>query len=46
MSRMGKRYECAACGTVVLCLRPGALEFECCTGPMGEKQMEQLPSGD
>lgn len=46
MSRMGKRYECAVCGTVVLCLRPGPFEFECCGQPTAEKQMEQLPSGD
>lgn len=46
MSRVGKRYQCAVCGTVVLCLRPGPEEFRCCEQTMTEKQMEQLPSGD
>jgi hypothetical protein len=46
MSRIGKRYECPVCSTVILCLRPGPLEFHCHDQAMNEKQMEQLPSGD
>ena len=45
-SQLGKRYECAVCGTIVLCLRPGPGTFACCDGPMAEKQMEELPSAD
>lgn len=45
-SQLGKRYECAECGTIVLCLRPGPGTFACCDRPMGEKRMEELPSGD
>lgn len=46
MTRIGKRYECRECHTVVLCLKPSPAELECCGKPMGEKQMEELPSGD
>lgn len=46
MSRIGKRYECPECHTVVLCLKPSPGEFECCGQPMREKEMEELPSGD
>ena len=46
MTKLGKRYECATCGTVVLCVKAGTADFECDGAPMGEKQMEQLPSGD
>lgn len=46
MSKIGKRYECPQCQTVVLCLKPGPADLECCGQPMPEKQMEELPSGD
>lgn len=46
MSKLGKRYECDTCGTVVMCLRPGAEEFFCCGQAVVELQMEELPSGD
>ena len=45
-TRLGKRYECADCGTVVLCVKAGSADLECCDRPMREKEMEQLPSGD
>ena len=45
-SQLGKRYECAVCGTIVLCLRPGPGPFACCDRPMVEKEMQELPSGD
>ncbi len=46
MSKLGKRYRCVSCATVVLCLRPSAEEFSCCGETMREKDMEELPSGD
>lgn len=46
MSKLGKRYECCTCQTIVLCLKPGPDEFVCHGQPMREKQMEELPSGD
>ena len=46
MTQLGKRYECTVCSTVVLCLVPSEEELSCCGQPMGEKDMEQLPSGD
>ena len=45
-TKLGKRYECADCGTVVLCVKAGTADLECCGRPMREKEMEQLPSGD
>lgn len=44
--QLGKRYECAQCGTIVLCFRPGSGGLTCCGEPMRERSMEQLPSGD
>jgi desulfoferrodoxin-like iron-binding protein len=45
-TKLGKRYECAECGTVVLCIKAGTADLECCGRRMHEKEMEQLPSGD
>lgn len=45
-TKLGKRYECAECGTVVLCVKAGTADLECCGHAMVEKQMQQLPSGD
>ncbi len=46
MSKLGKRYQCGVCGTTILCLRPGSEDFECCSQPVSEMVMEELPSGD
>ena len=46
MTKLGKRYECEECKTVVLCLKPGPEDFECHRKRMAEKKMEELPSGD
>jgi hypothetical protein len=46
MSKLGKRYSCAGCGTVVMCLKPSKDEFQCCGQQMGEQQMQELPSSD
>lgn len=46
MNKLGKRYWCAVCTTVVLCLKPGEGDFTCCGERMREKEMEELPSGD
>jgi hypothetical protein len=46
MSALGKRYECQNCGSIVLCIKSGPAELECCDQLMYEKSMEQLPSGD
>ena len=29
-TKLGKRYECADCGTVVLCVKAGTADLECC----------------
>ena len=46
MSKLGKRYQCPACQTMILCLRPGPSNFQCCQADMEEVEMEELPSGD
>lgn len=46
MSALGKRYECPNCGTIVLCVKAGPEDLECCGATMREKEMERLPSGD
>ena len=43
---IGKRYQCAGCGTMVLCLRPAKAPYRCCGELMPEVRMQQLPSGD
>ena len=45
-TQLGKRYECAVCQTVVMCLSAGPEPFMCCDRPMEERLMEPLPSGD
>lgn len=43
---IGKRYQCAVCKTMVLCLRPAKALYECCSATMEEVRMQKLPSGD
>ncbi|MBI2320813.1 MAG: hypothetical protein HYU88_01620 [Chloroflexi bacterium] len=43
---LGKRYACAACGTEVLCTKPGVGEATCCGQLMEAKQPKPLPSAD
>jgi desulfoferrodoxin-like iron-binding protein len=46
MPDLGKRYRCPACGTAVLCLRPGPGVLRCCGSEMELARMESRPSGD
>jgi len=43
---LGKRYQCGACGTEVLCNKPGTGELECCDVQMKIKEAKPLPSSD
>lgn len=43
---LGKRYECATCGTQALCTVPGSGELVCCEQPMAVMQPRPLPSSD
>jgi desulfoferrodoxin-like iron-binding protein len=45
-TKLGRRYECEDCKTIVLCLKPGQEDLVCHGKPMVEKKMEELPSGD
>lgn len=43
---IGKRYQCDVCQTMVLCLRPAKVLYQCCGQAMQEVRMQKLPSGD
>jgi desulfoferrodoxin-like iron-binding protein len=46
VNQLGKRYQCAVCGQVILCLAGGSGEFTCHEQPMEAVPPQQLPSGD
>ena len=46
MSELGKRYTCANCGAVVLTIKAGDGELECCSAPMSTDDPTPIPSGD
>jgi hypothetical protein len=45
-NQLGKRYFCEACGTEVLCNKPGTGELNCCEKDMQLKEAKPLPSSD
>jgi hypothetical protein len=46
--QLGKRYLCQACGTEVLCNKPGSGggDLVCCDKEMSLKEAKPLPSSD
>ena len=45
-NQLGKRYQCEACGTEVLCNKPGPGSVMCCDKEMKLKEAKPLPSSD
>lgn len=45
-NQLGKRFQCATCGTEVLCIKPGEGQVECCGVTMELQQPKVLPSAD
>jgi hypothetical protein len=45
-NQLGKRYECAVCGSEVLCTKRGSGRFHCHGTPMQVKAVKPLPSSD
>ena len=45
-NQLGKRYECAVCGTVLLCTKAGGGEITCHGKSMQVQAPRQLPSAD
>lgn len=45
-TQLGKRYLCEACGTEVLCNKPGPGAVTCCDAEMKLKEAKPLPSSD
>ena len=45
-NQLGKRYVCAACGSMVLCTKAGGGAIQCCDAGMELQQPRTLPSSD
>ncbi len=45
-NQLGKRFQCEACGSEVLCIKPGDGAVECCDAAMQLMQPKVLPSAD
>ena len=45
-NQLGKRYECATCGTELMCTRRGEGRFHCHGAPMQMRAVNPLPSSD
>lgn len=46
MSQLGKRYECQACGTQILCTKASDCNPECCNAEMEIQKPKKTPSSD
>lgn len=46
MNQVGKRYQCATCETLIICVKPGPGEFQCHEAPMELLTAKPLPSSD
>ncbi|MBU4038059.1 MAG: hypothetical protein KKA35_16685 [Proteobacteria bacterium] len=46
MSQLGKRYECTACKTVILCTTAGKSNPVCCEKEMEIQKPKKKPSSD
>jgi hypothetical protein len=45
-NQIGKRYECKACGIVLICAKPGAGRIACHGEPLELLTAKPLPSSD
>ena len=45
-NELGKRYECATCGTELMCTKRSEGRFQCHGAPMQMKAVNPLPSSD
>jgi len=45
-NQLGKRYQCAKCGSSVLCTKAGQGVIHCCEVEMELQQPRKLPSSD
>jgi len=45
-NQLGKRFQCATCGSEVLCIKAGDGGVECCGQAMELMQPKVLPSAD
>jgi transcription elongation factor Elf1 len=45
-NQLGKRFECAVCGTETLCTKAGSGVVHCCGQEMQLKEPKPLPSAD
>ena len=45
-NQLGKRYQCATCGTSTLCTKAGDGVVECHDQEMELQQAQKLPSSD
>ncbi len=45
-NQLGRRYECSACGTIVLCTKTGKSLVLCCASEMKLQEPRKLPSSD
>jgi transcription elongation factor Elf1 len=46
VNQLGKRFQCPACGTEVLCTKAGEGAIQCCGKAMEPKEARPLPSSD
>ena len=45
-NQLGKRYQCATCGTEILCTKAGTGSAVCCGKEMTVQQPKPIPSSD
>jgi hypothetical protein len=45
-NQLGKRYQCATCGTVALCTKAGEGPIKCHDKEMALQDARRLPSSD
>ena len=45
-NQLGRRYECSACGTIVLCTKVGESPVLCCGEKMDQQEPRKLPASD
>jgi hypothetical protein len=47
MVKIGKRYRCQTCGTIVVCVRASdAAQWTCCGQELAQQAVSKLPSSD
>ncbi len=45
-NQLGRRYQCEACGTTVLCTKAGSGAIQCHDADMAVQKPRKLPSSD